>query len=71
LGAALKPRVWLTLGIAALGFDRMFYGARDVKPLLTNVTHLSFDTVARCWPCSASLWWRATRLALAWPTDPS
>jgi DHA1 family inner membrane transport protein len=45
LGALARPQVWLTLGIAAIGFGGMFAVFSYVKPLLTEVTGLSVDTV--------------------------
>ena len=38
LGALARPQVWLTLGIAAIGFGGMFAVFSYVKPLLTEVT---------------------------------
>jgi DHA1 family inner membrane transport protein len=45
LGALAQPQVWLTLGIAAVGFGGMFAVFSYVKPLLTEVTGLSVDAV--------------------------
>ena len=45
LGALARPQVWLTLGIAAIGFGGMFAVISYVKPLLTEVTGLSVDAV--------------------------
>ncbi len=45
LGALARPQVWLTLGIAAIGFGGMFAVFSYVKPLLTEVTGLTVDTV--------------------------
>jgi DHA1 family inner membrane transport protein len=45
LGALARPQVWLTLGIAAIGFGGMFAVFSYVKPLLTEVTGLSIDAV--------------------------
>jgi MFS transporter, DHA1 family, inner membrane transport protein len=45
LGALARPQVWLTLGIAAIGFGGMFAVFSYVKPLLTEVTGLSVDAV--------------------------
>ena len=45
LSALAKPQVWLTLGIAAIGFGGMFAVLSYIKPLLTDVTHMSVDSV--------------------------
>ena len=45
LGALGRPQVWLTLGIAAIGFGGMFAVFSYVKPLLTEVTGMTVDTV--------------------------
>jgi DHA1 family inner membrane transport protein len=45
LGALARTQVWLTLGIAAVGFGGMFAVFSYVKPLLTEVTGLSLDGV--------------------------
>jgi DHA1 family inner membrane transport protein len=45
LGALARPQVWLTLGIAAVGFGGMFAVFSYIKPLLTEVTGLSVDAV--------------------------
>ncbi len=45
LSALARPQVWLTLGIAAVGFGGMFAVFSYIKPLLTEVTHLSLGTV--------------------------
>ena len=45
LGALARPQVWLTLGIAAVGFGGMFSVFSYIKPLLTEVTGLSVDAV--------------------------
>jgi DHA1 family inner membrane transport protein len=45
LGALAKPQVWLTLGIAAIGFGGMFAVFSYIKPLLTEVTGLSVNAV--------------------------
>ena len=45
LGALARPQVWLTLGIAAIGFGGMFAVFSYVKPLLTEVTGLPVDGV--------------------------
>jgi MFS transporter, DHA1 family, inner membrane transport protein len=45
LGALARPQVWLTLGIAAIGFGGMFAVFSYVKPLLTEVTGLPLDGV--------------------------
>ena len=45
LGALARPQVWLTLGIAAIGFGGMFAVFSYIKPLLTEVTGLSVDAV--------------------------
>ena len=45
LGALARPQVWLTLGIAAIGFGGMFAVFSYVKPLLTEVTGLSVNAV--------------------------
>ena len=45
LGALARPQVWLTLGIAAIGFGGMFAVFSYVKPLLTQVTGLPVDAV--------------------------
>jgi DHA1 family inner membrane transport protein len=38
LGALRRPQVWLTLGIAAIGFGGLFAVYSYITPLLTNVT---------------------------------
>jgi DHA1 family inner membrane transport protein len=45
LHALAQPQVWLTLGIAAIGFGGMFAVFSYVKPLLTDVTGLSVNAV--------------------------
>lgn len=40
IGALLKPQVWLTLGIAGIGFGGMFCVFSYIKPTLLQVTHL-------------------------------
>lgn len=45
LGALARPQVWLTLGVAAVGFGGMFAVFSYVKPLLTEVTGISVDAV--------------------------
>ena len=45
LGALAQPQVWLTLGIAAIGFGGMFAVFSYVKPLLTEVTGMPLDGV--------------------------
>ena len=45
LGALARPQVWLTLGIAAIGFGGMFAVFSYIKPLLTEVTGLGVDAV--------------------------
>jgi len=45
LGALARPQVWLTLGIAAIGFGGMFAVFSYIKPLLTEVTGLGLDAV--------------------------
>ena len=45
LGALKRPQVWLTLGVAAVGFGGMFSVFSYVKPLLTEVTHMPVDAV--------------------------
>jgi DHA1 family inner membrane transport protein len=45
LGALARTQVWLTLGIAAIGFGGMFAVFSYVKPLLTEVTGLPLDGV--------------------------
>jgi DHA1 family inner membrane transport protein len=45
LGALARPQVWLTLGIAAVGFGGMFAVFSYVKPLLTEVTGMPLDGV--------------------------
>jgi DHA1 family inner membrane transport protein len=45
LGALAHTQVWLTLGIAAIGFGGMFAVFSYVKPLLTEVTGLPLDGV--------------------------
>ena len=45
LHALAQPQVWLTLGIAAVGFGGMFAVFSYVKPLLTDVTGLSVNAV--------------------------
>ena len=58
LGALARPQVWLTLGIAAIGFGGMFAVFSYIKPLLTEVTGLSGRRACRwCWRCSAWAWW--------------
>ena len=38
LGALRRPQVWLTLGIAAIGFGGLFAVYSYITPMLTNVT---------------------------------
>lgn len=45
LGALARPQVWLTLGIAAIGFGGMFAVFSYIKPLLTEVTGMSVGAV--------------------------
>jgi DHA1 family inner membrane transport protein len=45
LGALARPQVWLTLGIGAIGFGGLFSVFSYIKPMLTEVTGLSVDTV--------------------------
>jgi DHA1 family inner membrane transport protein len=45
LGALARPQVWLTLGIAAIGFGGMFAVFSYIKPLLTEVTGMAVDGV--------------------------
>jgi len=45
LGALARPQVWLTLGVAAIGFGGMFAVFSYIKPLLTEVTGLAVDAV--------------------------
>ena len=45
LGALARPQVWLTLGIAAIGFGGMFAVFSYIKPLLVEVTGLSVGAV--------------------------
>ena len=45
LRALARPQVWLTLGIAAVGFGGMFAVFSYIKPLLTEVTGMSVSAV--------------------------
>jgi DHA1 family inner membrane transport protein len=45
LNALKRPQVWLTLGVAAVGFGGMFAVFSYIKPLLTEVTGMSVDAV--------------------------
>jgi DHA1 family inner membrane transport protein len=45
LGALARPQVWLTLGVAAIGFGGMFAVFSYIKPLLTEVTRLPVEAV--------------------------
>jgi DHA1 family inner membrane transport protein len=45
LGALARPQVWLTLGIAAIGFGGMFAVFSYIKPLLTEVSGMAVDNV--------------------------
>ena len=45
LGALRRPQVWLTLGIAAIGFGGVFAVYSYITPLLTNVTGTTEATV--------------------------
>ncbi|MBB3971709.1 MFS transporter [Hansschlegelia beijingensis] len=45
LGALRRPQVWLTLGVAAIGFGGMFAVYSYVTPTLTDVTGLSLSMV--------------------------
>lgn len=45
LGALARPQVWLTLGVAAIGFGGMFCVFSYVKPTLIEVTGMSLDHV--------------------------
>lgn len=45
LGAILRPQVWLTLGIGAIGFGGLFSVFSYIKPLLTEVTGMPVGAV--------------------------
>src|SRR6516225_5401383 len=45
LGALARPQVWLTLGIASIGFGGMFAVYSYIKPTLMEVTGLPLDAV--------------------------
>lgn len=45
LGALLRPQVWLTLGVGAVGFGGLFAVFSYIKPLLTEVTGLPLASV--------------------------
>ena len=45
LSALARPQVWLTLGIAAIGFGGMFSVFSYIKPLLMEVTGLTLGAV--------------------------
>ena len=45
LSALARPQVWLTLGVAAIGFGGMFSVFSYIKPLLTEVTGLPVGAV--------------------------
>lgn len=45
LGALRRPQVWLTLGIAAIGFGGMFAVYSYITPTLTNVTGMAETSV--------------------------
>jgi DHA1 family inner membrane transport protein len=45
LGVFLRPQVWLTLGVAAVGFGGMFAVYSYITPTLTRVTGLAAATV--------------------------
>ncbi|MDP9046213.1 MAG: MFS transporter [Pseudomonadota bacterium] len=45
LGALARPQVWLTLGVAAIGFGGMFAVFSYIKPLLTEVTGIALSAV--------------------------
>jgi DHA1 family inner membrane transport protein len=45
LGALRRPQVWLTLGIAAIGFGGMFAVYSYITPTLTNVTGMAESSV--------------------------
>ena len=45
LGALLRPQVWLTLGIAAIGFGGMFCVYSYIKPTLLEVSGLALTQV--------------------------
>lgn len=45
LGALKRPQVWLTLGVAAIGFGGIFAVYSYVTPTLTEVTRLPKDAV--------------------------
>lgn len=45
LGALRRPQVWLTLGIAAIGFGGLFAVYSYITPMLTNVTGTTEATV--------------------------
>lgn len=45
LGALAKPQVWLTLGVAGIGFGGMFCVFSYIKPTLVDVTGLTLTQV--------------------------
>jgi DHA1 family inner membrane transport protein len=45
LSALARPQVWLTLGVAAIGFGGLFAVFSYIKPLLMEVTQLSVGAV--------------------------
>jgi len=45
LGALAQPQVWLTLGVAAVGFGGMFAVFSYIKPLLTEVSGMGVESV--------------------------
>lgn len=45
LAALRSPQVWLTLGVASVGFGGMFAVYSYITPTLTEVTHLRLDSV--------------------------
>jgi DHA1 family inner membrane transport protein len=45
LGALARPQVWLTLGIAAVGFGGMFSVYSYIKPTLMEVTGIGLDAI--------------------------
>lgn len=45
LSAFLRPQVWLTLGVAAIGFGGMFAVFSYIKPLLIEVSGMSVNAI--------------------------
>lgn len=45
LGALARPQVWLTLGVATVGFGGMFAVVSYIKPLLTEVSGMGGESV--------------------------